>query len=72
VFLLCKRFSGKRMRELRKKRYPRIEPWAIALDRSFRMIQSYESGNPPPVHVLERAAELLKVDPGKFFVDDGE
>ncbi len=72
MFLLAKRFSGKRMRELRKKRYPRIEHWAIALDRSFRMIQLYEGGHAPPVAVLDRAAELLNVDPAKFFVEDNQ
>lgn len=66
---MAKRFSGKRMRELRTARYPRIEQWAVALDRGWRAVTSYElDHHAPPVQVIERAAEVLDVDPGEFFV----
>jgi hypothetical protein len=67
---LAKRFSGKRMRELRRERYPRIEAWAVALDRGWRAVQYYETDfRAPPMGIIERAADLLEVDPTDFFVE---
>lgn len=70
MFLLAAKYeySGKRMKELRKKRYPQIEAFCIDLGRSFRSVELYELGKPPTIKVLLGAAELLEVHPGKFFV----
>jgi hypothetical protein len=65
-------YSPRRMRELRKKKYPHFETWCVALGRGWRSVQMYEGERPPPVHVLVRAAELLNVHPGKFFVEVDE
>jgi hypothetical protein len=62
-------YSPARIKQLRSKKYPVVEEWRIAIGRGWRSVSLYESVTPPPVHILERAAELLDVHPGKFFAE---
>ena len=65
-----RRFSGARVRELRELRGMSREQLCAALGKSFSVVRNYENGHTAPsMRVLEQLAVVLKVHPGKFFVE---
>lgn len=67
------RFSGPRVRELREKRKLSREELAARCGKCFSVVRYYETGHTAPsMGALEKLAEVLKVHPGKFFVEDDQ
>ena len=70
VRLASRRFNPALIRELREQRGYSDEDFARELGKHPQTLAGYEKGySPPSVDTLARIAELLKVEPGSFFVE---
>lgn len=66
---MSQKFSPTRLREAREAAGFRREATAVAIDRSYQTIVSYELGRiQPPPRVLAAMAGLYGVPVGEFFV----